>query len=333
MMFMSFSGPGDEAPAAPSAPERGTAITSEDGGYEMIVDQPGRAYVAIERLDGRGSFPGRTAEIPDADAYTLDLAFAGATLSGVVVDRETEQPVAHAHVYATPTKPDPSRPGGSGGETGEDGRFQLDVEPGDYRVSAFAESYGRLEAETSVASGVASDVRLALVRGLTLQGRVVDGRGNGVGGLSIAAMAVGADGRPAGGGGAMSLPDGTFQISGLQAMPHRLIARSDVGMFGLRDGVRPGDKDIVLILRRGGRVTIHVLGTDGQPVAGAFVNVEAAGIGARTEAQGSAELTVPAGTVELRARKDRLEGRATVTVPEGGTATTEVQLAPAASTP
>ena len=78
------------------------------------------------------------------------------------------------------------------------------------------------------------------------QGKVVDGRGNGVGGLSIAAMALGADGRPAGGGGAMTLPDGTFQISGLQSVPHRVIARSDVGMFGLREGVRPGDKDVVL---------------------------------------------------------------------------------------
>ena len=326
-MMMSFVGPAD-APAPSAGPERMTAVTGEDGGYEMIVSQSGRAYVEIERLDGKGSYPGRTADIPDADAFTLDLTFAGATLSGVVVDRETEQPVPRARVFAAPKKPDPSRPGGSGGETGEDGRFQLDVEPGDYRVSAFAESYGRLETETSVASGGASDIRLALVRGLMLQGKVVDGRGNGVGGLSIAAMTLGADGRPAGGGGAMTLPDGTFQISGLQSVPHRVIARSDVGMFGLREGVRPGDKDVVLTLRRGGRVTIHVLGTDGQPVAGAFAYVDAAGIGTSTDAQGIAELTVPAGTVELRARKDRLEGHQSVTVAEGGTAAAEITLAP-----
>jgi protocatechuate 3,4-dioxygenase beta subunit len=326
-MMMSFVGPAD-VPVPGAGPERMTAVTGEDGGYEMIVSQSGRAYVEIERLDGKGSYPGRTADIPDADAYTLDLTFAGATLSGVVVDRETEQPVPRARVFAVPKKPDPSRPGVSGGETGEDGRFQLDVEPGDYRVSVFAESYARVEAETSVASGGASDIRLALVRGLTLQGKVVDGRGNGVGGLSIAAMALGADGRPAGGGGAMSLPDGSFQISGLQSVPHRLIARSDVGMFGLREGVRPGDKDVVLTLRRGGRVTIRVLGTDGQPVAGAFATVDAAGIGTTTDAHGTAELTVPAGTVELRLRKDRLEGRTTVTMAEGGTAAVEIALAP-----
>jgi protocatechuate 3,4-dioxygenase beta subunit len=333
MMFMSFSGPGDEAPAAPSGPERRTAITGEDGGYEMIVDQPGRAYVEIERLDGKGGYPGRTADIPDADAYTLNLMLAGATLSGVVVDRETEQPVPRAHVYASPKKPDPSRPGGSGGETGEDGRFQFDVEPGDYRVWASAESYARVEAETSVASGSASDIRLALVRGLMLRGKVVDGHGNGVGGLSIAAMELGADGRPAGGGGAMTLPDGTFQIAGLHAVPHRVIARSDVGMFGVREGVRPGDKDVVVTLRRGGRVAVRVLGPDGQPVPGAFAGVDGMGVGANSDAQGIAEIMVPAGTTEIRVRKDRLEGRATVTVAEGGTATAEVQLAPAASTP
>jgi len=333
MMFMSFSGPGDEAPAAPSGPERRTAITGEDGGYEMIVDQPGRVHVQIERLDGKGSYPGRTADIPDADAHTLDLMLAGATLSGVVVDGETEQPVPRAHVYASPKKPDPGRPGNSGGETGEDGRFQFDVEPGDYRVSASAESYARVEAETSVTSGSASDIRLALVRGLMLQGKVVDGRGNGVGGLSIAAVALGADGRPAGGGGAMTLPDGTFQIAGLHSVPHRVIARSDVGMFGMREGVRPGDKDVVLTLRRGGRVAVRVLGPDGQPVTGAFAGADGLGMGASSDVQGIAEIMVPAGTTEIRVRKDRLEGRATVTVAEGGTATAEVRLAPAGSTP
>jgi hypothetical protein len=328
-MMMGFVGPADVP--VPGGPERMTAVTGEDGGYEMIVSQSGRAYVEIERLDGKGGYPGRTADIPDADAFTLDLTFAGATLSGVVVDRETEQPVPRARVFAVLKKPDPSRPGGSGGETGEDGRFQLDVEPGDYRVSVLAESYARVEAETSVASGGASDIRVALVRGLMLQGTVVDGRGRGVGGLSIAAMALGADGRPAGGGGALTLPDGTFQIAGLQSVPHRVIARSDVGMFGLREGVRPGDKDVILTLRPGGRVTVRILGADGQPVAGAFVYVDAAGIGTSTDAQGIAELTVPAGTVELRARKDRLEGHQSVNVAEGGSAAAEITLGPAAS--
>jgi hypothetical protein len=166
-----------------------------------------------------------------------------------------------------------------------------------------------------------------------LQGKVVDGQGNGVGGLSIAAVALGADGRPAGGGGAMSLPDGTFQIAGLQSGPHRVIARSDMGIFGMREGVRPGDKDVVLTLRRGGRVAVRVLGPDGQPVTGAFAGADGMGMGASSDAQGIAEIMVPAGTTEIRVRKDRLEGRATVTVAQGGTAAAEVRLAPAGSTP
>jgi len=48
-----------------------------------------------------------------------------------------------------------------------------------------------------------------------------------------------------------------------------------------------------------------------------------------TDAQGVAEVVVPAGTMELVARKDRLEGRTTITVGEGGTATAEIRLAPA----
>jgi hypothetical protein len=99
-------------------------------------------------------------------------------------------------------------------------------------------------------------------------------------------------------------------------------------MFGMREDVRPGDKDVLLTLRPGGRVTVRVLGTDGQPVAGALVYVDAAGIGTSTDAQGLAELTVPAGTVELRARKDRLEGHQSVNVAERGTAAAEITLAP-----
>jgi protocatechuate 3,4-dioxygenase beta subunit len=327
-MTMMFGRPGEEVTGAPPGPQRMTALTSEDGSYEMVAEQSGRASVIVERLDGRGGYPTRTAEIPDADAYTLDLAFAGATLGGVVVDRATERPVPRAHVYATPKNPEPGAAGGSGAETGEDGRFQLDLDPGDYRVSAASENYGRAQVEASVGSAGGSDIRLVLARGLSLAGKVVDERGRGIGGISVLARASGPDFSSGSGGGTNTLPDGTFEIGGLRSMAHLVIARSDVGSFGMRDSVRPGDKDVVLTLRPAGRVTVRVLGPDGQPVMGATASVEGVSF-MRTDAQGIAELTVPAGTVDLRVRKDRLEAKTTVTVAEGGTAATEVKLTPA----
>jgi len=107
-----------------------------------------------------------------------------------------------------------------------------------------------------------------------------------------------------------------------------VIARSNVGTYALRDGVRPGDSNVVLTLRPSARVTVYVTGPDGQPVAGAMAFLEGVSF-MTTDAYGMAELNVPAGTVELRASKDRLEGRTAVTTAEGGTATVEVKLAPA----
>jgi protocatechuate 3,4-dioxygenase beta subunit len=328
MMMMVGGGPSTDVPAAPVGPQRMTAVTGEDGGYEMIAEQPGRAYVTAERLDGKGSLPGRSVELPDADAYTLDIAFSGATLSGVVIDRDTEQPVSRAYVGAAPVKPDAARPVfGSGAETGDDGRFQIDVEPGDYRVSAGAEGYGRAEVEASASSGGAGELRLALTRGLTLAGRVTDARGNSIAGLNVLAEASGSEGGRLSSGGASTLPDGSFRIGGLKAIPHRVTAWSNLGDFGRRDGVTPGDKDVVLTLRPGGRVTVRVVGPDGQPVEGAWASVVNVGMGSRTDARGLAEVMTPAGTVELRAGKDRLEGRTTITVTERGTAAAEIKLA------
>jgi protocatechuate 3,4-dioxygenase beta subunit len=323
-----------EVPPPPAAPQQMTAVSGEDGGYEMIVDQPGRASVQVDSVDGRTSYPTRTIEVPDADAYILDLAFGGATITGVVVDQETEQPVPRAHVFALPKKPGPGSTGGSGGDAGEDGRFHLEVELGDYKVRASAENYGPAVTEVSVGSSPGSDVRLALNRGLTLEGKVVAVGGRGVGGLQVRAMSL-ESGPNSSGGGAMTLPDGTFQMGGLRPVPHRVFARSEIGAFALRTGVTPGDKEVVLTLRPGGRLTIRVLGPDGQPVAQASALVEDLMLGTRTDAQGTAELMVPAGTLSLRARKDQLGGRTTVTVAEGGTAVVEVKLAadPAGGTP
>jgi len=245
-----------------------------------------------------------------------------------VIDRDTEQPLSRAYVSVSLVKPDPGRPVfGSGAETSDDGRFQIDVEPGDYRVSAGAEGYGRAEVEASASSGGGGDLRLALTRGLTLAGRVVDARGNGIAGLNVLAEAPGPEGRSLSGGGANTLPDGSFRIGGLKAIPHRVTAWSELGDFGRREGVTPGDKDVVLTLRPGGRVSVRVVGPDGQPVEGAWASVVNPGMGSRTDARGMAEVLVPAGTVELRARKLQLEGRVTVTVAERGTAAAEIKLA------
>lgn len=330
MMMMMFAGP-PEAAAVPAGPQKMTAVTREDGGYEMIVDEPGRTNVTVESVDGRITYPLRSTEIPDTDAYTMDLAFTGGIIAGVVVDAETEQPVPRAYIYASPKKPSSDAPQGSSAQTGPDGRFQLELDPGEFRVRASAEHYGGAEAEVTVGGDGGSDLRLALSRGLTLSGKVVDSRGRGVGGLMVSAHS----GEPGAslGGGDQTLPDGSFHMDGLRAGSYTVVARSDLGSFATGSGVRPGDDDVVLTLRPGGRVIVRVLGPDGQTVDRALVNAESIGIGRRTDAQGLAELSLPVGRVELRVRKDKLEGRVTVTVAEGGTAAAEVQLAPTGNTP
>ena len=108
-------------------------------------------------------------------------------------------------------------------------------------------------------------------------------------------------------------------------MPHSVFAQSSAGVFATRQGVTPGDRDVLLTLRPGGKVVVRVVGPEGQPVEGAWATF-ASFMGARTDARGVAEMTAPAGTFELRAGKDKLEGSATVTVAERGTAAVEIKL-------
>lgn len=55
----------------------------------------------------------------------------------------------------------------------------------------------------------------------------------------------------------MTLSDGTFQMGGLRPVPHPVFARSEIGAFALCTGVTPGDKEGVLTLGPGGRLTIQ----------------------------------------------------------------------------
>lgn len=332
------------APPAPG-PQRMTAVTRDDGSYEMLVDEPGKGTIRIEALDGAVNYPSQRVEFPDADAYAFDIALPAASIAGVVVERETDQPIAKAGVSAISVRPDPNArfgmPSMSTGMTGADGRFRLDVEPGEYRLSARAEGFSGETINLTVAESGASDLRVALTRGMSIRGRVVDARGQGVGGLRVGA-ATSDVAAPGWGGATMSMADGTFEIAGLAAGEFNLVAQSELGFFALRPSVPAGTSDVTLPLRRGGRVLVTVLGPDSTPVRGAFASVRrvsgtvAWGIGAmvQTDAHGNTELNVPVGAVEIRAnREGGLEGVATVAVSEGATVPVEVTLAPRKETP
>jgi hypothetical protein len=326
-MMMSAGGFGPLS-APPAGPQRLAGVTDEGGAFALIVDQPGRHVVNAATADGRVSLPTREVEIPDADSYVLDLAFSGVPVTGVVLDGDTEQPIANASVRAGLREPGPGT--GGGGATGADGRFAFEIDPGEYRLSAFAEGYAGETSELTVGAGGAADVRVLLRRGGSVVGRVVDASGRPLGGVWINAVA--APGTTGGGNG-QTLPDGSFRIEGLGEGTYTLAAVSELGLFAVRPGVTPGQSGLTLTLRPGVRVQVQVRGPDGAPAEGAFVRVSKyAGTpvwfqgSASTSAQGVTEVLAPAGDVEIEAGKEKLRARAPVSLTSGTAGVVELTL-------
>jgi hypothetical protein len=333
--FMIGGRPGSTPPARSSGPQRMTALTRDDGGYEMIVDEPGTIRLSVTSADGRLRLPSRTAEVPDADAFQLDLEFAGVTVTGLVVDKDTDAPVGYAWVAARPKKPDVT-PRGGGGTAGADGRFQVELEPGDYVMAAGVRDsdYGQAEADVRVADSGVSDVRLALPKAVGISGTVSDATGRRMPGIEVRA----APPQEEGFGpwtSSQSLADGSFRLSGLNPGTYNVTAQSDLGLFAVHPRVAAGTKNVALVLQPGGRVTVRAEGPDGLPMKGLWPGVSAVNgvfVGwlgrtlAATDTEGVGELLVPAGNITVDAQKDKLRGSATVTVSPGETASVTVRL-------
>jgi protocatechuate 3,4-dioxygenase beta subunit len=324
-----YGAPGQ--PSAPSGgPQRMTAVTRDDGSYELLADEPGQATVLVESADGRVSLPARMVEIPDADSFALDLDFSSTKVSGLVADKETGQPIAEARVYAQKAERDggPAR-----ARSGLDGRFQLELDPGQYSLFGSAEGYARGGMPIQVPA--TSEVVLELSRGAVLKGRVVDAAGRGVAGLDVTAFSGEAD-VWSGEAWAYTHPDGSFQFDALPRRPHNVFADAGAVGFALARGAVPGGAPVNLTLRPPGRVQLLVRGPDGLPLAGAYPNlVQVDGLGVMnatnlpgTDAQGLVELSLPTGRVQLKVWKDKVRGSVSVEVPEGGSVTAEVTLAP-----
>jgi protocatechuate 3,4-dioxygenase beta subunit len=329
MSFFMTSG-FDSVAGAPTGPQRDTAVTSEDGTFALIVAAPGQYWVNTESQDARTTYPSRSLAIPDAETHNVEIAFSGVPVTGVVVDKETDKPVAQASVRAQGKDNGPPR--STSARTGPDGRFQLDAEPGEYTLSAQAEGYAPASLPATVGASGLSDARLELEKGLEITGRVLDAGGQGIANIRVEALGDG------GYGGAETLPDGSFRIAGLTGKRYVLCAGNELAGFAVRTGVPPGSAPLTLTLRPASRVRLLVKGPDGAPVAKAWANVTKlggagihvpwTGLHGPTDATGIAEVPTPAGEVEIDVSADKLSGTAKASVAEGATVSTEVTLAP-----
>jgi 5-hydroxyisourate hydrolase-like protein (transthyretin family) len=314
-----------------SGPQRNAAVTAPDGRYELLVSEPGTYRVGVDAPDGRSFVWLRPVEIPDVEVHTVDLALAGSPVAGVVVDKETGEPISEAWVSLS--RKATTGPGSSArGQTGPDGRFQMEAEDGDYEIAATATGYGPYRGRVAVpASG---ELRLTLAKGLVVAGTVVDAFGKPAGAIEINA-AWGGDPDSVSSAGAYTKADGRFRFDSLTPAPVTLFAGSSTAGFAVKPGVRPGGPDVVLALTPGGRVEVRVLDAEGRPVEGAWVWPSRVGgslvesmVSGQTAAGGRIEIAVPLGNIELYANQDDFEGRTSVTVREGETASAEIRLGP-----
>ena len=255
----------------------------------------------MESLDRHRKYLERRIHISDGDSFALDLAIAGTTVAGLVVDKETGEPLHPASVMAYGQSGHPLDT-----DTGPDGRFELDLDPGDYRVQASAPGHAKQSISAAVAATDPADLRFELARGGTIQGSVVDAAGRPISGLPISVFAgKGWDFEST--GGFLSLSDGSFVIEKLGDRPYTLFAGSELVGFGLAPNVTAGTSGVLLALQPGGRVRATVRDASGLPVAGAAIRVESVGgiqvvshaLSCATDAEGQCDIATPRGSPPL----------------------------------
>ncbi len=332
MSFMSSAAIGMGVAAPPTGPQRLQGTTGEDGAFELIVDEPGKYRARIESQDGRRQYPMRSLEIPDVEAHSVELSFSGVPVSGIVVDKETQQPAPQVGVSIFPKKATKREEGGAiRAMTGPDGRFELEADPGESRLFAHGEGYTQAQSEVTVDASGTSGLRVELERGLEIRGRIVDLRGRGLSGIDVFASS---DDKGMGMG--RTLADGTFRVGGLAPTTYNLCTGDPLAGYAVQAGVRPGDSDVALTVRPAGTVRLVVKGPDGAPLAkahafvtkvdGGRVQVPFAGGRGPTDSSGVTQLSSPAGSVEIQVSAEKLSGTTQAVVGEGATVDVEVTL-------
>jgi protocatechuate 3,4-dioxygenase beta subunit len=303
-----------------SGPQHMVSRVGPDGAYALRVAEPGPYTARVETADGV-VLHRRRVTVADADEHRLDLEFTSTSVSGTLVDEATERPIPNGTITAIAAD-DPDRQAEV--LTGAGGLFELHLEPGTYVLQAQAPGYAGTRRPLAVGLLAGDQQRVALPRGWSLRGRVVDARGQAVSTVQVFARAEQNEEAMAH---ANTRPDGSFELTGLTEARYNLFAGSDMAGFATLAAVSPETGEPVLTLRSPGRVRVTVKDASGAPIPGALMVISAvegaavfglSSFFAMTDAAGVVEMSVPLGTIEVSANKNgRPPGAATVEVRPG----------------
>lgn len=310
----------------------GAAVTDGEGRYELRVPQPGPCTVLLERIRDGMRFQPKELNLADADTVVLDLELGSGTVLGTATNAATEEPLLDVTVSAVN-----AASGVAVGQvkTGPQGEFRLEVDPGDYVLTAWAERFAPVSQSVRVEPAEPSEVRLELFPALALSGKVQDAGGRPLAGVSATALSSATpEGPQALRDVTVTRLDGAFAFSHVVEGPYNIFVGSGQHGFAVASAVPTGTTDVVLTPRPGGRVRLRVFGPRSEPVRGAYALVAAVGsvpvsspAVVAADESGMVELDAPAGPVLLSVASDEgLGARITVFVPENGLLSRDVRL-------
>lgn len=232
-------------------------------------------------------------EITTEAPAELDVALpAAGTLQGRVVDAATRQAVPQFVFSVEPVEPsDAQRRDGvpmmQRGESAGDGTFRATLSAGRYRVTAGAIGFTMSDpVEVLVTAGEIAQIDIALERGLTITGRVVDDHGAPVANVTV--FAYGEESSPdarrsrarprVAPGNTNTAEDGSFTITGLEPGAISITARREGFVPWRKSMTVEQSTDVEIRLDRGAQIE-GVVTRAGRPVAGAHVSATTAAIG------------------------------------------------------
>lgn len=160
----------------PQLPPRISAsgAIGDDGQYEVSGVRSGETSVVVTSFAENFRYMTRATI---SRSGTLDLDLHPATLTGVVVDDATGQPLAGADLVLEPAGQDVEPWLRGAGSSGTDGRFVLsNVVPGAYRLRVSRDGYAAILSERTVSEGATVDLTLRLTPSAGVVLRAVDAR-------------------------------------------------------------------------------------------------------------------------------------------------------------